>query len=120
MEVEENGSLPFLVVLTMKKPNGSLAHKVFRTKTHTEQHLHANSHHHPTQKLGILKTLITRALRISNDEHLEKEKLHILKVFKEFLLKGNNFGSARVWSNCELGFGSHDHSRGQHEHQRRG
>jgi len=83
MEVEENGSLPFLDVLTMKRANGSLVHKVFRKKTHIEQYLHAGSHHHLAQKFGVLETLATRALRIFDDEHLEEEKLYLLKVFKD-------------------------------------
>jgi len=83
MEVEETGSLSFLNVLTMKKPSGSLAHKVFRKKTRIEQYLHASSHHHSAWKLGVLNTLATRAPRISDDEHLEEEKLYLPKVFKD-------------------------------------
>jgi hypothetical protein len=83
MEVEDKGSLPFLDVKVTKRLNGSLAHQVYRKKTHTEQYLHAESHHHPAQKLGVLNTLATRALKISDDEHLDEEKNHLLKVFKD-------------------------------------
>jgi hypothetical protein len=82
MEVENNNSLPFLDVRVTKRPDGSLSHQVYRKKTHTEQYLHADSHHHPSQKLGVLNTLATRAFRISDDEHLEEEKKHLLNVFK--------------------------------------
>ena len=74
MEVEENESIPFLDVLVYRKLDGSLGHKVFRKKTHTDSYLDADSHHHPAQKLGIINTLETRVVRICDDEHL-KEKI---------------------------------------------
>ena len=45
-----------------KNLDGSLAHNVFRKKTHIEQYIHANSHHHLTQKLGVFNNLITKVL----------------------------------------------------------
>ena len=66
MEVQENNRLPFLDVLITKNKDGSLAHQVYRKKTHTDRYLHATSHHHPSQKLGILNTLAIRAIRISD------------------------------------------------------
>jgi hypothetical protein len=83
MEVENNGRLPFLDVKVTKRPDGSLSHQVYRKKNHTEQYLHVDSHHHPSQKLGVLNTLATRAFRISDDEHLEEERNHFLNVFKD-------------------------------------
>ena len=47
MEEEDNGSISFLDVLVTRKKYGTLGHKVFRKKTHTESYLHADSHHHP-------------------------------------------------------------------------
>lgn len=46
-----------------------------------EQYLHASSHHFLAQKIGVLNTLATRAPRISDENHLEEEKSHLLKVF---------------------------------------
>jgi hypothetical protein len=46
MDIEVDGSLPFLDVHVTKKPDGSLGNQVYRKKTHTEQYLHAMSHHH--------------------------------------------------------------------------
>ena len=83
MEVEDKGNLPFLDVRVTKSLDGSLAHQVYRKKTHTEQYLHANSHHHPTKKLGVLNILATRAFKISDDEHLNEEKNHLFNVFKD-------------------------------------
>ena len=80
-EFEENNELPFLDTLVMRTQEGGIAHKVYRKKTHTEQYLHALSHHHPNQKLGVLNTLFTRALRISDNDHLESEQEHLRNVF---------------------------------------
>ena len=60
-EIEENNVLPFFDTLVIRKQDGRLAHKVYRKKTHTEQYLHALSHHHLNQKMGVLNTLIIRA-----------------------------------------------------------
>ena len=81
MEYEVDGSLPFLDVLISRKDDGTFSHQVFRKKTHTEQYLHASSHHFHAQKLGVLNTLATRALRISDQSHIEGEKSHMLSVF---------------------------------------
>jgi hypothetical protein len=78
LELEENDSIPFLDVLINKKHDGILGHTVYRKKTHTENYLHTNSHHHPNQKLGVLKTLAMRAIRISDKEHFVKEKDHLI------------------------------------------
>jgi hypothetical protein len=82
MEQEENGSIPFLDVLITRKQDGTLGHKVFRKKTHTDNYLHAHSHHHPTQKMGVINTLAIRETRISDEEHLHQEIAHLTKVFR--------------------------------------
>ena len=74
MEFECNGSLPFLDILLSRNDNGSFSHQVYRKKTHTEKYLHANSHHFPAQKLGVVNTLATRALRVYDENHLKEEK----------------------------------------------
>ena len=82
MEEEENGNIPFLDVLVSRKEDGTLGHKVFRKKTHRESYLHVDSHHHPSQKIGVLNTLAIRASRISDDEHLNEENNHLANIFK--------------------------------------
>jgi hypothetical protein len=94
MELEENDSIPFLDVLIKRKSNGDLGHAVYRKKTHTENYLHANSHHHPNQKLGVLKTLATRAIRISDEAHLDKETDHLTKTFKNIGYKHKDIKNA--------------------------
>ena len=61
MELEENGSIPFLDVLITRKEDGTLGYRVFRKKTNIESYLHADSHHHPSQKIGVINTLAMRA-----------------------------------------------------------
>ena len=80
-EFEKNIALPFLNTLVIKKQDGGIAHKVYRKKIHTEQYLHALSQHHLNQKMGVLNTLITRALRVSDKDHIESEKEHLHGVF---------------------------------------
>jgi hypothetical protein len=94
MELEENDSIPFLDVLINGKSNGNLGHVVYRKKTHTENYLHMNSHHHPNQKLGVLKTLATRAIRIFNEAHLDKETNHLTKTFKNIGYKHKDIKNA--------------------------
>ena len=87
MEIQENNSLPFLDVLLTKKTDGSLSHQVYRKKTHIDRYLHAESHHHPSQKVGILNTLSTRVVRIYDTENLKEELSHLSKVLQENVYK---------------------------------
>jgi hypothetical protein len=82
MELEKNKSILFLDVLVAKKHDGTLGHIVFRKKTHTDNYLHIDSHHHPSHKIGVLNTLDLRATRISHKDHLEQEMAHLTRVFK--------------------------------------
>jgi hypothetical protein len=50
METEKDGHLPFLDIDIYCKPDGSLGHRVYRKPTHTNLYLHANSHHHLSNK----------------------------------------------------------------------
>ena len=83
MEIQENDCLPFSDVLITKKLDGSVAHQVYRKKTHTNKYLHAESHHHPSQKIGILHTLAKRAVRVSDEDHLNEELQHLSKILQE-------------------------------------
>ena len=80
-EKEEDNSLAFLDVLITKKTDGSLSHQVYRKKTHTNRYLHAESHHHPSQKSGIINTLATRAWRVSDTDHIKEELKQLRKSF---------------------------------------
>lgn len=56
-ELESDNQLPFLDVLLIKKSDGTLGRRVYCKVTHIDLHLHSSSQHHPSQKMGILKTL---------------------------------------------------------------
>ena len=73
MEIEENNFLAFLDVKVMRYRDGTLGHSVYRKPTHTNRYLNANSHHHPSQKQGLIKTLVKRAQRICEAKHLGPE-----------------------------------------------
>ena len=90
MEVEENESIPFLDVLIYKRLDGSLGHKVFRKKTHTDSYLDADSYHHLEKKLGIINTLAIRSSRICDVEHLKEEQGNLVNVFKNIGYKEND------------------------------
>ena len=81
MELEENGRIPFLDILISKRNDSTLSHEVHRKKTHTDRYVHAKSHHHPVQKIGVINTLVTRAMRLSDEEHIEQELRHLKEVF---------------------------------------
>jgi hypothetical protein len=94
MELEDNNSIPFLDILITRKQDGTLGHKVFRKKTHTDNYLHADSHHHPSQKMGVLNTMATRAARISDEDHLKEEIDHLTKVFKNIGYRDRDIAKA--------------------------
>jgi len=54
MDLEENRSIPFIDVMTTKKHDETIGHKGFRKKTHTKSYFHMDSHHHPSQNIGVL------------------------------------------------------------------
>ncbi|XP_042202441.1 uncharacterized protein LOC121852537, partial [Callorhinchus milii] len=77
MEVENDGKLPFLDVLIKRRPDGSMSHSVYRKATHTDAYLKPDSHHHPSQKNSLIKTLYHRAQCISDHEHISSELKHV-------------------------------------------
>ena len=46
-----------------------------------DRYLHVDSHHHPSQKIGVLNTLAVRTYRIADSKHIKKEKDHLKEVF---------------------------------------
>ena len=61
MENEVDRKLTFLDILITRKDDGTLAYQVYRKKTHRDKYIHTDSHHHPTQNIGVFNTLATRA-----------------------------------------------------------
>ena len=50
---------------------------MYRKPTHTDKNLHAESHHHPSQKQSAINSLVHRAFTISDKEHLQTELNHL-------------------------------------------
>jgi hypothetical protein len=61
MEMERDGHLCFLDIDMKHKP------------THTNLYLHANSHHHPSNKQAVLSMLVHRARALCDHESLHDE-----------------------------------------------
>jgi len=82
MERGKNEQLPFLDVLVRKQANGKFSTGVHRKSTHTDRYLHADSHHCPTQKMGLLDTMATRAVRIADKDHIKEEKGYLRQALQ--------------------------------------
>ena len=45
-----------------------------------DRYLHGKSHHHPAQNIGVINTLVTQAMRLLDEEHIEQELRHLKEV----------------------------------------
>lgn len=79
MEIENNNSLPFPDDLIKRLLNSRLDHSVYLKPTHPDRYLQAKSHHHPSQKLSVVSSLIDRAISISHSDILQYELNHVQK-----------------------------------------
>ena len=77
-EEENDGQIPFLDTLLVRRENGTVKLLVYRKPTHTDQYLAFDSHHPLHQKLGVVRTLLDRKDRVITDESDKiKEEEHI-------------------------------------------
>ena len=77
-DTHADGTLPFLDVLVIPQPDGSLATTVYRKPTYTGQYLQWDSHHAISAKYSVISTLFHRANEVcSSNPHLVKEQDHI-------------------------------------------
>ncbi|CAH1272571.1 Hypp4886 [Branchiostoma lanceolatum] len=67
-EEEQNGTLPFLDTLLVRKEDGTVKLLVYRKTTHTDQYLNFQSHHPLHQKLGVIRTLLDRCNAVVTEE----------------------------------------------------
>ncbi|XP_054748098.1 uncharacterized protein LOC129253708 [Lytechinus pictus] len=70
MEMENEGSIPFLDTKLTRTAQGSLSHQVSRKPTHTDRYLNYRSFHHPSVLRSTNKTLVKRAHKVSDQIHL--------------------------------------------------
>ncbi|XP_046435222.1 uncharacterized protein LOC124187022 [Neodiprion fabricii] len=95
LEVENNGKLPFLDILIERSEDGDLITSWFKKPYSSGRILNFNSNHPLSQKLGVAKGFLNRAMRLS---HVNKTKESIRMVRK--LLSSNNYPN-KVISKCE-------------------
>ena len=96
VEVEKDGTLPFLDTLLQRKGDGSLDVTVYRKPTHTDRYLDFQSHHPPHVKRGLVRCLFDRARSVtSSQDNLQKEERHLAKVLKQNGYPGAFIQSAR-------------------------
>ena len=82
MEKEHYDLVPFLDALISKEGN-RLGHNVYRKQNHTDWKLNENSNHHPSLKIGIIKTVADRARTICQPKYGRPEMKHLQKAFLE-------------------------------------
>ena len=88
MELETNGSLPFLDTLLSRKDDGYLNITVYTKSTHTDRYLNFNSLHPHHVKKGLIRCLYDRAKNVTiSPIDLKQEQHHLLQVLqhKEYL-----------------------------------
>ncbi|XP_072041401.1 uncharacterized protein [Amphiura filiformis] len=83
-EKEQEGKIPFLDTLNVRKPDGSVKLLVYRKVTHTDQYLNFKSHHPLHQNLGVIRTLFDRMNSIITED--ADKKLEEVKI-KEALIR---------------------------------
>ena len=77
-ELEEEGSISFLVTRVTRKVDGKLDVILYCKPTHTDRYLHFISHHPTHFKKGQVKCLYNRARSITKEaSNLEAEKAHL-------------------------------------------
>lgn len=69
--------LPFLDVITKGRIDGFIGHPVYKRPTNTNRYNNASSHRHPLHTSSSLNTSINRAIRISDEDSWNEEKLNL-------------------------------------------
>ena len=82
-ETEEDGRIPFLDTLIVRKPDKSVKLLIYRKPTLTDQYLNFKSAHPLHHKLGVIRTLLDRKERVVTepDDKIAEEQ-HIKTALK--------------------------------------
>lgn len=96
VEEEKNGELPFLDLLVIRMPDGTVSHTVYRKPTHTDRYLRADSHHHQSQLASVPRSLINRALNICDPQYIHTELEHVKQALEQ---NGYKWRQCWRWAN---------------------
>lgn len=72
-EEDDSTNLPFLDVMLYTREDSTIGHYVYRKPTFVNTYLLYTSYHPNAHKLGVVDTLLTRALRLCDSDHLQAE-----------------------------------------------
>ena len=68
----------------MKEDDGTILTSVYRKKIHIDQYLQFSSHHQIAHKQAVIRTLFTRASRLSSSLiHRSSEECHVVTALQE-------------------------------------
>ena len=79
-EKEQDGSIPFLDTLIIRKPDGSIKLLINLKATHTDFYLNFSSHHPINHKLVVVRTLLDYSNSVitdPKDRELEAENIKV-------------------------------------------
>ena len=83
LELEKDGSLPFLDTHLRRKVDGTLDVTVYRKPTHTDRYLNFRSHHPIHVRRGLVRCLYDRARKVTTSpDSLRREEKHLESVLK--------------------------------------
>ena len=82
MEIEADSKLPFMDIL-VQRTNGSFARSVYRKPTFTGLYTRWDSFSPTSQKIGLIKSLKSRALKICSESMLQDEFDKLKDIFVE-------------------------------------
>ncbi|KAI4476763.1 hypothetical protein M0804_013307 [Polistes exclamans] len=91
MKVENNGTLPFLDMNSIRNENGSIVTNWYVKPTSSGRCINYNSNHPMSLKIGIIKGLLFRAMTLSSKKFYIKNTERI-----ELILKNNNYPTSLI------------------------
>jgi hypothetical protein len=96
LEMEQDGKLPFLDVMTYEREDKAIGHYVYRKPTQTNTYLNYNSFHPIAHKVSVCDTLLSRAFNLCDPDHVKQEINYVKNI-----LKGNLYPSKLIEQRLE-------------------
>ena len=82
-DAKPDGSIPFLDIMVIPQPDGSLKSTMYRKPTRTDMYLQWDSYHQCSAKFSVINTLRHRAKTVCSNSQLRKdEDHHLYKVLR--------------------------------------